>query len=102
MSKSIFVLVTGATGQQGGTLARVLLKKGHCVRGLTRKPDSPTAKELVRLGAEIATGGFDDRDALIRAQSSRNLMPCGPPPGGCYPHPVFCVNRIVADNPEYG
>lgn len=36
MSRSITVLVTGATGKQGGAVARALLKKGHEVRALTR------------------------------------------------------------------
>ena len=39
MSESFTVLVTGATGQQGGAVARVLLKKGHRVRAFTRKSD---------------------------------------------------------------
>jgi uncharacterized protein YbjT (DUF2867 family) len=33
------ILVTGATGQQGGATARQLLSKGWSVRGLTRNPD---------------------------------------------------------------
>ncbi len=56
MSNSLSVLVTGATGKQGGALARLLLKKGHRVRALTRKPDSQAAQQLKRLGAELATG----------------------------------------------
>lgn len=67
MSKSLSVLVTGATGKQGGALARLLLKRGHRVRALTRKTESPAARELERLGAELATGSFDDRAALERA-----------------------------------
>jgi uncharacterized protein YbjT (DUF2867 family) len=58
------ILVTGATGQQGGALARKLLKNGHKVRAYTRKPDSPGAQDLKRLGAEIFAGGFDDRKNL--------------------------------------
>ena len=30
------ILVTGATGQQGGSLARLLLERGQRVRALTR------------------------------------------------------------------
>jgi uncharacterized protein YbjT (DUF2867 family) len=44
------ILVTGATGQQGGAVARKLLEKGHRIRAMTRKPDSPAARAL----AEIA------------------------------------------------
>jgi uncharacterized protein YbjT (DUF2867 family) len=37
----------------------VLLGKGHRVRAFVRKPDSPEAKELERLGAELAVGDFE-------------------------------------------
>ena len=40
MNDAKTVLVTGATGQQGGALARLLLERGQRVRALTRKPDS--------------------------------------------------------------
>lgn len=60
MSDSISVLVTGATGQQGGALARVLLEKGHNVRAFVRRPNSPEAKELEHSGAELARGDFED------------------------------------------
>jgi uncharacterized protein YbjT (DUF2867 family) len=69
MSKPLSVLVTGATGQQGGAVARALIKKGHKVRALTRKPDSAGALALKQLGAELAVGSFDDRDALVRAMT---------------------------------
>jgi uncharacterized protein YbjT (DUF2867 family) len=67
MSKKMNVLVTGATGNQGGAVAHLLLKNGHKVRALTRKGDSPAAKALAQAGAEIATGSLDDRAALDRA-----------------------------------
>jgi uncharacterized protein YbjT (DUF2867 family) len=67
MSKSLSVLVTGATGKQGGAVARALIKKGHKVRALTRKPDSQGALELKKLGAELAVGSFEDKDSLVRA-----------------------------------
>ena len=67
MLESFEVLVTGATGQQGGAVARRLLKKGHRVRAFTRKPDSPAAKELEQLGAELAIGNFDDLASIERA-----------------------------------
>lgn len=69
MSKALSVLVTGATGQQGGAVARALLKKGHKVRALTRKPDSAGALALKQLGAELSVGSFDDRDSLVRAMT---------------------------------
>ena len=69
MPKSLSVLVTGATGQQGGAVAHALLKKGHKVRALTRKPDSQGALALKQQGAELAIGNFDDRDSLVRAMT---------------------------------
>ena len=61
------VLVTGATGSQGGAVARELLAKGWKVRALTRKPDSDGAKALAKLGAEVVTGDLDDAASLQRA-----------------------------------
>src|SRR5687767_11068809 len=60
------VFVTGATGKQGGSVARALLGKGHQVRGLTRKPDSEAAKALRAKGAEIMQGSLNDPLALQR------------------------------------
>ena len=61
------ILVTGATGQQGGAVARELLAKGHKVRALTRKPESEPARAIARLGAEVIKGDFNDADSLTRA-----------------------------------
>jgi uncharacterized protein YbjT (DUF2867 family) len=60
------VLVTGATGQQGGHVARRLLERGHRVRALTRKSDSPEAGELRKLGAEIVVGDLGDQASVER------------------------------------
>ena len=54
------IVVTGATGHQGGATARELLAKGHKVRAMTRKPDSPAAKELAKLGAQVVAGDLND------------------------------------------
>ena len=48
------IAVSGATGKQGGAVARHLLQAGFRVRGLTRRADSPAALTLRRLGAELA------------------------------------------------
>jgi uncharacterized protein YbjT (DUF2867 family) len=61
------IVVTGATGHQGGATARELLAKGHKVRAMTRKPDSPAAKELAKLGAQVVAGNLDDAPSLERA-----------------------------------
>lgn len=61
------ILVTGATGKQGGAVARELLARGHAVRAMTRKPDSDGAKAIAKLGATVARGDLDDPSSLSRA-----------------------------------
>jgi uncharacterized protein YbjT (DUF2867 family) len=61
------VLVTGATGQQGGGVARELLTLGHGVRAFVRDSDSGAAQSLVQLGATLAEGSFNDYDSIKTA-----------------------------------
>lgn len=61
------ILVTGATGQQGGATARELLARGHRVRALTRHPESEKARTLASRGAEVVAGDLDDAASLTRA-----------------------------------
>src|SRR5438445_2328216 len=57
--------VGGATGQQGGYVARALMKRGHRVRGLTRNPEK--IKELKGLGLEGVRGDLTDKASLAPA-----------------------------------
>ena len=61
------ILVTGATGQQGGSVARLLLQKKHKVYALTRNTQSPPAQDLRNRGANIVKVDLDDSDSLKRA-----------------------------------
>ncbi|GAB3680223.1 NmrA family NAD(P)-binding protein [Saccharopolyspora tripterygii] len=61
------VLVTGATGKQGGATARALRAADVPVRALVRDPSAPRAEALEALGAELVTGDLHDRDSLLRA-----------------------------------
>lgn len=61
------VLVTGATGQQGGSVVQALLARGHRVRGLTRNTTSASAQALAAQGVEVVAGDFTDADSLLRA-----------------------------------
>ncbi|MFC9425449.1 NmrA/HSCARG family protein [Streptomyces sp. NPDC056987] len=61
------VLVTGATGRQGGATARALLAAGVPVRALVRDPGTDRAKAVEALGAELVTGDLDDRASVTRA-----------------------------------
>ncbi len=65
MNTSETILVTGATGQQGGAVANSLLRQGVRVRVLTRNADK--AEGLKRLGAEVVTGNLTDKVALSAA-----------------------------------
>lgn len=61
------VVVAGATGKQGGAVARRLLANGHRVRALTRNPDSASAKALAQLGADIVRADLEDPPSLVAA-----------------------------------
>jgi len=64
------ILVTGATGAQGGALVPRLLEQGFRVRALTRDPAKPAGKALAALGAEVVPGDLDDEASLERACES--------------------------------
>lgn len=74
MTAARTVLVTGATGTQGGAVARALLAREHRVRALTRKPDSAPAAELRAAGAEIVVGDFDDEASLRAAATGADCV----------------------------
>ena len=62
------ILVVGATGMQGGGVARHLLKQGACkIRCMTRHPDSEPAKLLQQQGAEVLQADLDDPASIRRA-----------------------------------
>ena len=61
------ILITGATGKQGGAVAQALKGSRFHLRGLTRAPDSKRASELAGQGVEIVKGDLDDESALRRA-----------------------------------
>lgn len=67
MADSKIVLVTGATGHQGGAVARELAAHGYRVRAMTRKPQSDAARSLGKLGAEVVQGDLDDEASVGRA-----------------------------------
>ena len=61
------IVVTGATGLQGGAVARRLLENGWQVRGLTRNAASKRAQALRALGAEVLQGDMAEAASLRRA-----------------------------------
>lgn len=69
MSKSStsLILVTGATGKQGGAVVRALLQAGRPVRAMTRDPKSVAARALATQGVEVVKGDFNDAASLEAA-----------------------------------
>ena len=77
------VLVIGATGQQGGAVARHLLDRGRSVRALVRDPSAPAAQALRRRGAVLVAGALDDAASIRGALAGVDaaflmLTPAGP------------------------
>ncbi len=67
MSENRIVLVIGATGRQGGAVARELLRQGWKVRALTRSPTSAAALALASAGATLTAGDLRRPDSLVQA-----------------------------------
>ena len=70
MADTKVIAVVGATGAQGGGLARAILRDksgGFSARALTRKVESDKAKELAKLGAEVVAADLDDQASVERA-----------------------------------
>ncbi|MEV5751795.1 NmrA/HSCARG family protein [Actinoallomurus sp. NPDC052308] len=80
------ILVTGATGKQGGATARRLLAGGWPVRALVRDLTAPAAVELAAAGARLVRGDFDDpaslRPALDGAAAVFGIPPVAFGPAG--------------------
>ena len=61
------LLVSGATGPQGGAVARELVQRGYIVRGLTRNVNSDASSALTALGVQMVRGDLDDPASLDAA-----------------------------------
>jgi uncharacterized protein YbjT (DUF2867 family) len=67
MTEQRTILITGATGKQGGAVIRALKGKGFRLRAMTRKPDSAAALALAAAGVELVRGDLDDEASLKAA-----------------------------------
>jgi uncharacterized protein YbjT (DUF2867 family) len=70
MQSKKIITIFGATGAQGGGLARAILQDKNSsfgVRAVTRDINSDKAKELAQLGAELVAADIDDRQAVANA-----------------------------------
>ncbi|XP_006869893.1 PREDICTED: nmrA-like family domain-containing protein 1-like [Chrysochloris asiatica] len=65
MASKKVIAVFGATGAQGGSVARAILKsKKFAVRAVTRDVTRPKALELQDLGAEVVKGDLNDKASV--------------------------------------
>jgi uncharacterized protein YbjT (DUF2867 family) len=70
MAEKKIIAVFGATGAQGGGLARAILRDpqgGFAVRAITRNVNSEKARELAKLGAEIVAADIDNAETVKKA-----------------------------------
>jgi uncharacterized protein YbjT (DUF2867 family) len=82
------ILVTGATGKQGGAAYQHLQKKGFKLRALVRDLNSNQARQLIRHGENVFQGNLDDPDSLMRAMEGV--------------HGVFSVQSYTANEIQQG
>ena len=83
MTQELTVVVTGATGNQGGAVARGLLERGHKVRAVTRDPYSSQAKALAKAGATLVAASLEDSVAFMKAlEGATSLFAMTTPFGG--------------------
>ncbi|MCD7109400.1 NmrA/HSCARG family protein [Rhizobium sp. DKSPLA3] len=78
------ILVTGATGKQGGSVVRALLQARYPVRAMTRDPHSAAAQALTAQGVEVVKGDFNDPaslDAALAGADGVFSMQMGSHPG---------------------
>jgi len=69
------VVVLGATGAQGGSVARAVVEsKKWRVRGVTRDVNSKKAQELAKLGVEMVQGNANNRDDITKAFSGATAV----------------------------
>lgn len=77
------IAVVGATGVQGGGLARAILDDPHgefACRALTRDPKSEAARALAARGADLVPADLDDEDTLATALQGA--------------HGAYCMNFV--------
>ena len=70
MAEKSTIVIAGATGAQGGGLARAILNDKNSnfkVRAITRDVNSDKSIELKKMGAEVVSGNIDDEESLKRA-----------------------------------
>ncbi|SNX55733.1 uncharacterized protein YbjT [Streptomyces sp. TLI_55] len=101
MTTDRLVVVTGATGRQGGATAHRLLAAGRPVRALVRDTTAPAAKALESAGAQLVRGDFDDPSSLPAALEGAAALFAVPPvaygPTGLDTEQEFARGRALTD-----
>jgi len=91
------ILVTGATGQQGGTLAKLLLQKNHKVYALVRNIQSSAAQELKKEGADLVKGDLNNFDSLEQAANGVDSVFLMGTPAGDGPEDESRIGKMMVD-----
>ena len=68
------VFLTGGTGFIGGPLTRALLSRGWSVTALARKPETPEARALSRIGARCVAGDVTDRESMRASMTGADIV----------------------------
>jgi NAD(P)-dependent dehydrogenase (short-subunit alcohol dehydrogenase family) len=75
MDSPKIIVVVGATGNQGSSVAHTFLKlPGWHVRCVSRNPSSPASQALASLGAEVVRADLSDASSLSTAFSNANAI----------------------------
>lgn len=68
------VFLTGGTGFIGQPLTKALAARGWEVQALVRKPESPQAQALTKLGAKLAIGDITQRESMRTAMKGADIV----------------------------
>lgn len=85
------ILVFGATGRQGGSVAKALLKAGWPVRALVQDSSKAGSVQLRNAGVELVQGSFEQTDVIRSAMK-----------GAYGVFSVLPANLVAEDEVRYG
>jgi nucleoside-diphosphate-sugar epimerase len=68
------VFLTGGTGFIGQPLAKALLARGWSITALVRKPNSPQARALSKVGAQLTIGDVTERESMRTAMNGADIV----------------------------
>lgn len=96
------ILVLGATGQQGGAVARALRSTSRPVRAMVRHLEGEAAQALAGIGVDLVRGDFSDvssvREAIAGVAGIFSVQPnSGIPGSGITNEDEVRFGKLVAD-----